>query len=675
MGNRKRKAAEISPRPRLYGTKSRYTQEQLEEIIDDIKHGRIGQREASRKYGIPRNTFRNKIQHHHVKSVGRQLAFSPEEEKCFVNHILALSDFGIPCSLFDLRCIAKCYLDSNNRKELRFKGNMPGWEWGYSFLQRHNHELAQKLGNNLSRKRAQVNDAILKTFFDNIDNEIDQVPPGNLYNYDETAFHDNPKKKLVLFRRGCRHPQRIRNSTKSCYTTLFCGNAEGEFIPPYIIMKGSQKWSDWLYGAPPGTKLNVSKSGWIEHDIFDDWFENHFLLCVKNKVGKKVLIGDNLSSHITIRSLQLAKENDVVLIFLPPNSTNLLQPLDVAYFASLKTFWREVLQQWRETRQGKVTVALPKSVFSQLLKKTLDLGEATASQNLVKGFEKAGIFPLNRDRVLSQLPAFARSDTINDSIGEEFQRYLENIRKSDLGTVERPRKYRLPIEPGKSVSAEEVQKFYEDKNLENTRPKKPRGGPRTRGGRQRNLQLRTLCPQNETLPQKDCQSTAEGSTVLRINQNNIDRQEEDASEEVLLDYGDLNGINLSDVANEENVAPSNDTALLGNIISESENITEVHATVSGLCNEDIYLKDDFVVVKYDERLYPGQVTDIHNEHYKVRCMIKSAAYWKWPDKHDEVWYARCDIFKKIPYDCIVPVSSRGTFHINECLLGAITLGN
>ncbi|KAJ8871603.1 hypothetical protein PR048_027930 [Dryococelus australis] len=33
-----------------------------------------------------------------------------EEEICFVNHILALSGDGVPCSLFDLHYIAKCYL-------------------------------------------------------------------------------------------------------------------------------------------------------------------------------------------------------------------------------------------------------------------------------------------------------------------------------------------------------------------------------------------------------------------------------------------------------------------------------------------------------------------------------------------------------------------------------------
>ncbi|KAJ8897232.1 hypothetical protein PR048_002578 [Dryococelus australis] len=88
MENRKRKTAEISCKARAV-----WYQEQV--------HTR---QEASRKYGIPRNTFRNKIQCHHVKSVGRQLAFSPEEDMCFVNHILALSDFGVPVPF--LICVA-----------------------------------------------------------------------------------------------------------------------------------------------------------------------------------------------------------------------------------------------------------------------------------------------------------------------------------------------------------------------------------------------------------------------------------------------------------------------------------------------------------------------------------------------------------------------------------------
>lgn len=114
-------------------------------------------------------------------------------------------------------------------------------------------------------------------------------------------------------------------------------------------MKGTQKWSDWLYGAPEDTRLNVSKSGWIENVVFDDWFENNFLPLAITRPGKKLLIGDSMSAHISIKSLKLAEQNNIHFIFLPPNSTHLLQSLDVAYFSSLKSNWRSILTARRNT--------------------------------------------------------------------------------------------------------------------------------------------------------------------------------------------------------------------------------------------------------------------------------------------------------------------------------------
>jgi hypothetical protein len=35
-------------------------------------------------------------------------------------------------------------------------------------------------------------------------------------------------------------------------------------------------------------------------------------------------------------------------IFLPENSTHLLQPLDVSVFAPMKRKWREILSEWKE---------------------------------------------------------------------------------------------------------------------------------------------------------------------------------------------------------------------------------------------------------------------------------------------------------------------------------------
>lgn len=113
----------------------------------------------------------------------------------------------------------------------------------------------------------------------------------------------------------------------------------------------------------------------MDADTFDEWFESQVLPVLKDKPEKKAIIGDNLSSHISIKTLKKCEENDIKFICLIPNSTHLLPPLDVSYFSSLKSNWLSVLNDWRNTRRGKIATVLPKNVFGLLLNRTLDLGK------------------------------------------------------------------------------------------------------------------------------------------------------------------------------------------------------------------------------------------------------------------------------------------------------------
>jgi len=90
----------------------------------------------------------------------------------------------------------------------------------------------------------------------------------------------------------------------------------------------------------------------------------------RNKSGKKILLGDNLSSHVDLELIELCKQYDVHFIYLPPNSTHLTQPLDVAFFRPLKILWRKILEEWKQTASGSKAASVPKDVFPRLLKKT-----------------------------------------------------------------------------------------------------------------------------------------------------------------------------------------------------------------------------------------------------------------------------------------------------------------
>ena len=153
-------------------------------------------------------------------------------------------------------------------------------------------------------------------------------------------------------------------------------------------------------------RYNKSCSGWFDACCFVDWFEAQFLPEIKTLPGKKILIGDNLSSHFNSRVLTLAQEHQIEFVCLPPNSTHVLQPLDVAFFGPLKQSWRKILNEWKLSR-GKRAATLTKDAFPHLLKKlqsALFGDEGNHSENLVSSFRKCGIAPFSPKAALERLP-------------------------------------------------------------------------------------------------------------------------------------------------------------------------------------------------------------------------------------------------------------------------------
>lgn len=118
---------------------------------------------------------------------------------------------------------------------------------------------------------------------------------------------------------------------------MVCGNAEGELAPLYVNYKAEKMWSTWTENDPQGARYNRTKAGWFDHNVFEDWFLSLMLPILKKQEGVKVIIGDNLSSHISLEVLRHCQMNDIKFIALPPNATHLLQPLDVAFF---RHFWK-----------------------------------------------------------------------------------------------------------------------------------------------------------------------------------------------------------------------------------------------------------------------------------------------------------------------------------------------
>ena len=69
--------------------------------------------------------------------------------------------------------------------------------------------------------------------------------------------------------------------------------------------------------------------------------------------------------------------------------------------------------------------------------------------------------------------------------------------------------------------------------------------------------------------------------------------------------------------------------------------------------------DEWVLVLYDDKQYPGIVMSKLNDSFEVTVMVPAGSYWKWPSPKDVLFYNKKDILKKLQKP--IPVNNRGHF--------------
>lgn len=204
---------------------------------------------------------------------------------------------------------------------------------------------------------------------------------------------------------------------------MMCRNAAGDMLPPYVGYKAKNLWQTWTENGPKGCRYNATPSGWFDSSTFTDWFEKTLLHYLKKIPGKKVVIGDNLSSHLSPYIIDKCKEENIYFVCLPPNSTHITQPLDVAFFHPMKVAWRNILSDWKNTKEGLYNPILQKQSFPKLLKKLLHVLQPKIKTTMQNGFKKCGINPCDSAELLERLP---KSNAVDNSSGIE-QSFIEHL--------------------------------------------------------------------------------------------------------------------------------------------------------------------------------------------------------------------------------------------------------
>lgn len=453
-----------------------YSDEDLNRAASCVQENKMTFRQASEKFKIPVGTISNYLSGKHKKRPGHPTVFTQAEEFAFVQHLNEISKWGFPIDTFDLRVLIRDYLSLREKKVKQFVNNLPGEDWASAFLRRHKDEISLRKCQNIKRSRAAVSAESVNQFFHHFIKTVegkggdDVVTPDRIYNYDETNLSDNPGTKKCIFKRSVKYPERIMNYSKGAISLMFSGSASGVMLPCYVVYKADHLWDRWTEGGPAGTRYNRTKSGWFDSTAYTDWFSKVFLPAVRRQEGRKIIIGDNLSSHFTEDVLRLADEHNIEFVCFPANSTHLMQPLDVAFFAPMKRIWRKILESYKLSA-GSDTLSKDRfpGLLSSLCKELYAGSKSEINQNMISGFRTCGLAPLEPEKVLSKLPDGKVEESprkTSSNVSQVVVDMLKRMRGVDSADKKPRKKKRLDVPPGQSISYEEFLKSLEGPSTE-----------------------------------------------------------------------------------------------------------------------------------------------------------------------------------------------------------------
>lgn len=178
--------------------------------------------------------------------------------------------------------------------------------------------------------------------FSTLPDLLKEFSPDNIYNADETGlfYRATPDGSL------CYKQQQLEGSKKAMdrITVLCCCNMSGTDKRKLLVIGKSAnprcfKRNKINVSNLPVTYLS-NKKAWITSEIFTSWI-NEFNSELRRKNRKILLLVDNAGPHPHLLNL-----TNIRLEFLPPNTTSILQPLDMGIIKNLKTFYRSIMMSY-----------------------------------------------------------------------------------------------------------------------------------------------------------------------------------------------------------------------------------------------------------------------------------------------------------------------------------------
>ena len=187
----------------------------------------------------------------------------------------------------------------------------------------------------LCDESAVVDEEIASSWREQLESILTDYEPKDVFNADETGlvFKLLPDRTFAFKGEDCKGGKK----SKERLTVMVTANMDGSEKLPLMVIGKSKKPQCFKHVKSLPVQYEANKKAWMTGDLYTSWLWKLDRAFQKEK-RKVLLFVDNCSAHPVVNGLKSIK-----VVFLPPNTTSKLQPMDQGIIKNLKVHYRKNL--------------------------------------------------------------------------------------------------------------------------------------------------------------------------------------------------------------------------------------------------------------------------------------------------------------------------------------------
>ncbi|RHZ20103.1 hypothetical protein DYB26_013900 [Aphanomyces astaci] len=394
---------------------------------------------AAEAHGIPQRTLRTHVAKaitgdNRPTAMGRPPVLPKEFEDDLATWIVAMEHEGVPvgCRQIVDKATEILQVVHDAARDTKLTSG-----WYKRFLER-NQDLKIAKARTLSKPRNGVDNDTVVEFFHELAHSMSLVDmdPSRVFNMDETSLRrqgrwlSSARPRMFTFKK--RQPQ---PSSRLSLPTGQRFHRCSLFVLPGDTVSTLECDSLYIHGAA----ITTSEKGWTNSFICRKWTSMLNSSIPISTPRPILLILDGCSSHYSEHIYDAATSFDILLQFLPANSTHMFQTLDVTVFRSFKHAIRQEIRDLFWTDVGSTIKKL------HAIKIACNVWpNDTSSSAISAGFVCTGLCPPSLDNMMYRLSLYKPAEVAKKDVEESWLQRTTIVRNHVLLLPPEKKRKRAP---------------------------------------------------------------------------------------------------------------------------------------------------------------------------------------------------------------------------------------